>query len=675
MSAYGVEVYTRGWERVDTSSVTLTPETWEAQATGGPTLATITVTGARQWLWTAAGWLGYHVRIVNATGTAVWWGLITRSQLNTGVCRITLDMADVRNRLLVDYSYADGDGVQQEGATDWAQNAGSVARYGALEERVPLSDTDATAAAAKRDTWLGKSALPQPTVEWDEGAAQLTLECSGYWPLLDNVYYANSLGRVVYDQSETLEHILGWKLADTDRIAFNRKVGLKIHDLNARLGALTEGTRLDVSGTASNNASYTVTGAVNADLEYHTYTTNDVFFADTDEVYDNLDGFSVFDAGEMIYITGTDDDVGHAENDGLYILQKVEPHNIEVWDSTIQNSATGQTVTFAQGHSVTVEEPPVNEWPGAATFVLQSRGVRVAQSFQIEGSTAWAAHEIMVRVRKVGSPGTPLYVRIYSDSAGTPNAVLAEGSIAAADVRTVSEWVTVALGTAYTLQPATTYWVAVHGQTTVGSMDQNCYALGLCDDADNQYTGGACKVQIVAGSWETRWGDAVSMPFQVWGKQESTAQVLAIMLASSPYLAGGRVATGSGMMQRQYRDGTQRALYEAQQLVDTGNTAGTRLSVDITAQRYAVVGVESAADDSLAPRFDVASGRLNRPDGGPMETGVLPYGQTVLLDNAEDTHDYYSRLQRVTVERVTYDARENAYRMESRQRRQPWETN
>ena len=674
--AFFVEIYTRAWERVDASSVTLRYLTGEAQATGGHTLATIAATGERGWLWAATGWLGYHVIVRDEQGTPVWWGQITRTQLNTGACRITLDLADVRNRLKVDYSYTDGDGVLQEGSTDWAENARAVGRYGALEERVPLSDADPTQAAAKRDAWLGKTQLPQPTVEWDDAAAGLLLECTGYWPLTDNIYYANEGGRLVYDAASTREHLLGWKLADHDQIAFNRKVGLKIHDLQARLGALVEGTRIDVTGTASNNASYTVTGAANPDLAYHTYTTGNVFFSSADEVYDNLDGFSVFDAGEMIFITGTDDDDDHAENDGLYILQTVEPHNIEVWPSTILDSATGQTVTFAQGHSVTVEEPPVNEFPGAATFTLRSRGVRVAQSFQIPGSVAWAAHEVQVRVRKVGAHPDPLQVRLYADDGGQPAPTpLATGTLAASEIRTVAEWVTVAFAAPYTLQPGVTYWLAVSG-TDAGAL--TCYALGLCDDADAQYDGGAVKIQrYTDAGWETRWGDAVSMPFQIWGKTETTAQVLAILLAACPALVGGRVAQASGVWTRQYRDGTQRALYELQQLVETGGNGGLRLSVDITAQRYAVVGVETAegaVDESAAPRFDVATGQLNRPDGGPYAPGALPYAQTVLLANAEDTHDYYSRIQRVAVERVTYEVDGNRYRLESRQRRRPWET-
>lgn len=153
--------------------------------------------------------------------------------------------------------------------------------------------------------------------------------------------------------------------------------------------------------------------------------------------------------------------------------------------------------------------------------------------------------------------------------------------------------------------------------------------------------------------------------------------MLAILLAACPALVGGRVAQPSGVWTRQYRDGTQRALYELQQLVETGGNGGLRLSVDITAQRYAVVGVETAegaVDESAAPRFDVATGQLNRPDGGPYAPGALPYAQTVLLANAEDTHDYYSRIQRVAVERVTYEVDGNRYRLESRQRRRPWET-
>jgi hypothetical protein len=88
--------------------VTLVPRNWEAQATGGPTVATIDGTGDIHALWGATLWLGYHVRIRNAAGTPVWWGMITGATVRTPGAAVTVALDDMRNRINVDYSYGRG---------------------------------------------------------------------------------------------------------------------------------------------------------------------------------------------------------------------------------------------------------------------------------------------------------------------------------------------------------------------------------------------------------------------------------------------------------------------------------------------------------------------------------------------------------------------------------------
>jgi hypothetical protein len=674
MSEFTVQIYDRNWTMLDLVGVDVAPVSWDAQATGGCIAATLRLTGTGSYLWNAAGWLGYHVRIINALGTPVWWGMISRATLTTGATRITIDAANVRNRILIDYSYEDGDGLSQEGVTAWGVNAASVARYGAMEERIPLSDTDPTAAASKRDTWLTKSALPQPSVEWDDSDPGLDLECMGYWPLLENVYYEDATGRIVYDESSNIEHLIGWSLSDVSSIGFDKKVaGYSIHDLHSRMYGVTVGTMIDITGTVNNNRSVTITGVPTApDGDYVSLAARtDIFFASNDEIFSaDTTAFDKLRTGEMILVWGTGN-----SNSRFYWIQTIVPGDIEVYPSTVVDEAMGDNVSMQQGHHLTAKEFIYPEDPHDTNpFTLKSRGVRVAQSFQISGSTAWAAHEAMLRIRKVDSPPADLLVRLYSDVAGTPTTVLAQGTLTAANVKTVSEWVTIPFATPYTLQPSTTYWLAVSGYDA-GS-NAGAYTVALNDDSETQYAGGTCKIQIGSGAWETRWGEAVSMPFQVWGKVDASTQLATIITTSSPYVTGSRVRALSGATSRQYKDGKQRAMYEAQELVDTGDPAGLRLSVDINEQRIAVIGVETAEssiDETLCPRFDVKTGRLNRADGGPMEPGVLPYGQTIMLDGTEDTHDAFSRLQRLTAESIAFDADNNTYRIDPKQRRQPWE--
>ena len=667
---YSVLLLDREWKAIDVGRLELTPRNWDAQAVGGPTLASIDGAGDVGALWGATLWLGYHVRIVNETGTPVWWGIVASAQVQTKGAAVTVTLDDMRNRINVDYSYTDADGATQDAETGWAEHARSVATYGRWEERVPLSDVLGDVATKRRDTWLKRTAAPGPLVEWHGGETGLRLECRGYWSLLDNVYYPNLRGRVAYDESSNVEHMLGWKLTADWAIGFARKVSpMRIHDLKARLYDVTVGTMLDVTGSTLNNGSFTVTGAPSKpDADHVQYITNDVFFSSADEMYDNLDGFGVLTSGEMIYVSRWT--TGYMTNEGFYFLQNVDPHNIEVWPSTVLDEGTGLTVSFEQGHSLQVDEKVENEFPGAGVVTLQSRGVRVAQSFQIDGDAAWLASELMVRVRKIGAPTDPIYVRL-SSGADYPVTTLAEGTLAASEIRSVMEWVTVPFTTPCTLQAATKYWVSVSG----GTAGADCYAVGLTDDEDAQYAGGACKIQVLSGSWETRWGEPVSMPFQVWGTSDTCAQVRDMAAYALPDFAC-TVRTASGTLQRYYRDGKQRALSEAQDMIDTGDEDGNRISVSVTPERMVIVGMETpveSADAGACFHVDVLTGELHRADGGPAEAGYLPAGQVVFLDNAESAGALLAQTQRVFVERAAWDAEDARLSLEPKGRRNPWE--
>ena len=685
MSEFKALLYDRSFALMDTARLELAPMEWEAEAIGGPSYATVEATGDLHGLWAALGWLGCHLRIVNGAGTPVWWGMVTGLEMSTGAARVSLTLDEVCNRLNVVYSYDNADGEVEEGETGWAQDDASVARYGRLEERISKSDVDATVAAQKRATWLAQSATPQPVVEWADRAPGLTLRAVGYWQLLRRVYYANALGKVSYEESGNVEHMLGWRLEATWAIGFNRKVaGYRIHDLKARLFDVTVGTRLDVTGTTLNNASYTVTGAPSKpDADHVTYVTNDVFFSSADEMYDNLDGFGVLTAGEMIHVSRYP--TGYITNQGFWYLQNVDPHNIEVWPSTVLDEGTGLTVLFEQGHSLTVEEAVNNENPGDAIHTLTSRGVRVAQSFRIEGDTAWLAGEVMVRARRIGSPSTALAARIYSDQAGSPHTLLAEGTVAAADVRTVTDWVTFTLGNEVLLAPNTDYWLTVAGHTSPANMGLDCYAVELNDNPETQYEGGALKLQTAAGPWEARWGEPASMPFQVWGKSDTAAQIAAMALAGLPYATDAAVRTPSGVRQRFWRDGTRRAIDEIADMVETGSSAGVRLSVTVTPERVVLVGVEPAADDGTGPRFDVKTGEMAQSVGGGVwEAGALPAGRFVSLDNVESTGDILGGLRAFLVDHAAASVGSSAgssagekgrarVTLRGKGRRRPWE--
>lgn len=673
MKKFNVEILDRSYTKLDTGRLDFAPLNWEAAAIGGPTLASIDVTGAEEALWVATGWLGHHVRILNEAGTIVWWGFINAVQVMTSGASVNIAIDDMRNRINVDYTYTDNDGAPIDDETGWAEDIPSVTRYGPWEERVTLADTTPDIAAQKRDTWLAQTALPVPSIEWRGGNRGMRIDCVGYWSLMGNVYYANGAGRIVYDEPINMEHMLGWLLTDDWAIGWNHKIGgFRIHDINSRFYDVTVGTQLDVSGSLYNNRSWTVTGVpVKPDSDQVIYQAS-MYFASADEIFDDTFGYEIFTAGEMIHVSGTNNGAGTADNNGYWFIQGFDnPGDMEVGSNfgRFVADSPAELVTMIQGHSVQIEESPNDENPGATFTTLASRGVRVAQSFVSAGT--WTAHEVMVQVKKIGAPTQPLLVRLYSDVAGTPTTVLAFGTIAAADVRTVLEWVTVDFGTPYQLQAATTYWIAVSG----GATGLDCYTVGLTDDEDAQYVGGACKIQILAGSWETRWGELTSMPFQLWGKSYTSTQVQAMASVAMPDFQS-IVRTASGTIQRFYRDGQSRASSEAQTLIDTGDGAGNRISVRVSHDRIVYIGVEptiEGSDAGLCVHYDVLTGKLRNPGGGLVEEGMLPDGQIVYMDNVETAGTTLSNVRRVFVEAASYDADNDRLSMESKGRLSPWE--
>lgn len=675
--AYSVQILDRNWQPVDSSRLTLEPRSWEAAATGGPTVAIIDGTGDASPFW-VIDWLGMHVRIINDAGSSVWWGFISGVQVLTGGASVDVALDDMRNCINVDYSYTDNDGAAQNGETWWAEHAASVARYGRWEERVPLADTTLDVAQQKRDTWLARTALPGPLVEWRGGETSVRLDCRGYWSVLDNVYYPNALGRAVYEESSNVEHMIGWNLTDTESIGFNPRIGgTRIHDINARFYGLVTGTVIDVSGSAHNNRSYTITGVPDKPTDDPVSMTSDnCSFESEDEIFENTVGFDAFHVGQILRVSGTSDGGSFKDNNGFWFIQGFDNKwNMEVnhaYGRYIRDSPVGQTVTFEMGHSIAIKETPDYENPGGNAVSLSSRGVRVAQSFQIDNyGVGWQAHEVMVRARKIGDPPGVLLVRIYSDSAGSPGSVLAQGVLEPEEVRTVLEWVTVTLDAPYTLQPATTYWIAVStGGTALG-----CYTVGLTDDADAQYTGGVCRIQLATGPWETRWGEPVSMPFQVWGKSDTGNQVRSMAAYALPDFHT-MLRTPSGVLQRFWRDGKSRAGSEAQSLIDIGDTDNRRISAQVTPDRLVIVGVEptlEASDPALCLHYDALTGELIRADGGPAEAGALPVGQIVYLENVETAGALLSDTRRVFVERASFDAESERLSMEPKGRRAPWE--
>lgn len=661
--SFAVQVRDRSDTGVLAGRVQLEAVRWEGEMPGGPSHADVEARGAPGDLWALLDWLRYHVTVVNEHGTAVWFGTVQSVEVVTGAARVGLTLADMVNRVLVDYTYEDENGETQSGSTAWAQDDSSVNRYGRFEERAPLNDADETEAEAKRDAWLSGDArvsLPTPVLELGGGGeAFAVLTCIGFWQTLPQTFWARENGRVVHEAGWDEEHLIGWQRSAADKIGFHLNA---IHDLDAGLGDLPDGTKVVVTGSASNNTTFTVRRAEEVlDTDPTSWSATTISFGADDDIMKSDGGLEQFSLNQMLKISGA----AQAQNNGYAFVATEGSGRIEVRGraANIVNEGAGANVTIAAGRRVDVAEGVTVERPAVGvTTTLTAKGVKVAQSFV--APDAWDAAEILLYARRIGSPADALRVALYSDSAGAPNASLATATLALADVGEemvlhrfdLSPWVRLTTGS--------TYWIVV--DRTAGG--DGAWAVGL--ETAATYADGQLKIWHGA-AWETRWTDA-DMPFEVWGKRDTVSQIADIVAPANcgqHFVSTLRARRLSGVYKRIWRDGRSRADQEVADLLDAGTSDNRALQAWVTKERLVVVGEEpQPTSDQMALLYDVTTGALRYGSGQVVEPGYLPLGQWVYLDGIEHT-----ALRRVMVARAAYDAREGRLSIEAKGRSAPWE--
>lgn len=105
---------------------------------------------------------------------------------------------------------------------------------------------------------------------------------------------------------------------------------------------------------------------------------------------------------------------------------------------------------------------------------------------------------LVLNVAKVGTP-TDLVVKIYSDSAGSPNTLLATQNIAASEIETSFGWIPVTFSSPASLTASSTYWIVISGT----GVDASNYFM-VRTRTGNLYAG-ALKVSTNSGGAYTTY--------------------------------------------------------------------------------------------------------------------------------------------------------------------------
>jgi hypothetical protein len=138
--------------------------------------------------------------------------------------------------------------------------------------------------------------------------------------------------------------------------------------------------------------------------------------------------------------------------------------------------------------------------------VTTSPTTALAQSFQLGSSTTIGA--VKLYLKKVGSPTGNLTAKIYSDSGGSPNALITDGTsdaVAASTLSTSYGLITFAFSAPPSLTATTTYWIVFE---TADSASGANYVVWGADASSPGYTDGEMKSQVSA-AWVTESKDAI----------------------------------------------------------------------------------------------------------------------------------------------------------------------
>lgn len=620
------------------ADLVVTPLRWSAAATGGPAEATVEVRGPRAALVALLDWVRYGVRVENERGTGLWWGYVHRVDVALGRLQVGASLDGMSNRVKMVYST--GGDLPEAAETSWAEDATSVATYGYRELVHSLGDSDATLAAQKQTNILSRFAYPQPLRAVGSGQEDVAvLHCRGWARTLEWKYVQRLDGRVTFlgDAGDEQEQPIGWGIVASTTIGFG---GGALHDTFGRLGALKAGHQVTITGSASNNATWTV--AAETDEEVVAVTNSGISFDATDDIESVSAILGDFLIDHWIYITGS------PSNSGWHWLDGAGTDHI-----TTDIAVGGSIVTEAAGPSIAITQPqrlsvtgsPTSENP-AATVTVAHRGVRVGQSFVPATNMATVA-QVAVRAGKVGSPVDNLTVKLCSNSSGSPGTVIATGTLAATSLTTDVDWVWVTMS-AVALVAGTTYWVVVERS---GSVDPSTYLLtGMTTEVS-----GTCK-QWTGSAWEAM-APVWYLPYQIWGSEDIGTQLATHIDTAAQFMEGYDTTLTAGVVSNPTMDAALTCWDAMEGLLEIGMSDGRRILFDYTDDRVVRLYAQpSSATDN--PLLSVAGGRVLMLDaaGGEWEPGVLPVARWVELADLPSELAATAGISPAFVERASFEA-------------------
>ena len=248
--------------------------TWAA--IGGPLEAIIKATGTEGDLWDLIDKLRCPVEIQDDDGSLAWWGWGRKVEIYVARLKITVDLEWMSNRLQAAYVAIDAatGTIGERKTTAWVQDDESVAVYGTKEQQLTLADAADAEALAKVESVLDMLKAPISDIQFTNGIDEpyVILLCRGWWETLGWVLYTQTAGREAYDDTGTGLNKIGKGLTATNISFEHQVVGgdyYKIHSTNDNLLAFSANERIFITGSASNNGTFTISSVRDDDPGCH----------------------------------------------------------------------------------------------------------------------------------------------------------------------------------------------------------------------------------------------------------------------------------------------------------------------------------------------------------------------------------------------------------------------
>lgn len=620
------------------AELVLTPTYHRANVRGGPAVAEVEVRGPKAALEETFGWLRRPIYLRNDNGLDVWSGFVNEVRVTIGATAYTVTLDAMANRIAIAYSEPTPDGGSQRLTTAWVEDTNSSARYGVREFLESMGTATTAQAQARQTQLLAKLAAVSgtPTPSNKPGSGMALLICVGWIETFGWRMYSRLDGRIEFEGAIGRTQAIGWSVLNDIRFGFG---GGSIQDMAGRLAALAYGSQITVTGSASNNGTWTLSGTTSDEVQ--SAASNTIYFEESDDIFANLSILGFAKEGYWIKVSGS------PANSRYHKVGATGDRHVRTSASVsglIVNEGTGPVITIEQGQKAMLASGAGSTWeaPAASISVILT-GHIMAQSFAVASTMKVA--QVGVKVGKIGSPSDNFTVAIYSDSSGSPGTAVASGTLAPSSIVATPEWRWITIPTP-TLTPGT-YWIVVSRSGSVEGT--NCFSVELSTTAY-----GTCK------AWNSSGGGWIAnplgeyMPIKVWSSEDTADQMREIVGDTAQFGILGDIISATGVATNPYRDDDETALDALRKLIDTGMSDGGRLLVTMI-DRVLYVYEEPAPSAALVLDMD---GNLRQAAGGILPQGLLPIGQWLDVVGLSPATKAALSVSPVLLEEAEYDWRE-----------------